>query len=410
MKGKIWIILMLAGTLVSCAKNQPQATAPAEPELPTVAVTLWSDRTELFMEYPALVAGENAGFAVHLTDLATYRPLGEGTATLEFESGGQVTRFESKAPSRPGIFRVDVRLDRAGDYRAVLKVRAPKLRGSARSGGICRIRKQGRGYCPDKAGSPSGGDPISEGAAVGVRVCDRGGGSAQDRRVAAGAGRRPDPRRRRRERHQPGSRALVAFAPAPDSREASAAGRSDCRGHSFHRPLLRIWRASSSNSRRRKRIWPRRAACASDWKACSPTARFRPAEWRRQRPTKRRRRREFRPPRKGWRSSNAAGRAPTETKAVPAHSKSERRLSGIVTSLSAVTGGSVEAGQEILHITDIDRVWVVAEVPESEAEVLQNLKRAELQIGSGIDRNPGRAREDRTDRTTSWIPNRGAFR
>jgi len=74
-------------------------------------------------------------------------------------------------------------------------------------------------------------------------------------------------------------------------------------------------------------------------------------------------------------------------------------LSGIVSSLSAVAGGSVEAGQEILHITDIDRVWVVAGVPESEAGVLQNLSRAELQIGSGAIEIPsGRGRIERIGR------------
>lgn len=127
MKGKIWIILILAASLASCSKDQSQTTAPEEPQLPTVSVTLWSDRTELFMEYPELVRGENTAFAVHLTDLRTYRPLGEGTATIEFENSGKVARFESEAPSRPGIFRVDVHLDEPGSYHAILRVRAPKL-------------------------------------------------------------------------------------------------------------------------------------------------------------------------------------------------------------------------------------------------------------------------------------------
>jgi cobalt-zinc-cadmium efflux system membrane fusion protein len=79
------------------------------------------------MEHPEMIRGEDAAFSVHLTDLATYRPLGEGTATLDFELGGKIASFASKAPARPGIFRVDVRLDAAGDYRAVLRVKAPDL-------------------------------------------------------------------------------------------------------------------------------------------------------------------------------------------------------------------------------------------------------------------------------------------
>ena len=56
----------------------------------------------------------------------------------------------------------------------------------------------------------------------------------------------------------------------------------------------------------------------------------------------------------------------------------------MVTTLSAVTGSSVEAGQEILHITDLDRVWVIADVPESESDILRNLKQAELENGMTV--------------------------
>jgi RND family efflux transporter MFP subunit len=68
-------------------------------------------------------------------------------------------------------------------------------------------------------------------------------------------------------------------------------------------------------------------------------------------------------------------------------------LSGMVIALSVVTGSSVEAGQELLRIMDPDRVWVEALVPESESEILKNLRKAELQIGSAnvaIPSNRGR--------------------
>ena len=35
-------------------------------------MTDWTDKTELFMEYPPLVAGETALFAVHLTKLGDF--------------------------------------------------------------------------------------------------------------------------------------------------------------------------------------------------------------------------------------------------------------------------------------------------------------------------------------------------
>ena len=42
------------------------------------AVTLWSEKTELFMEYPALLVGEPAKLLVHLTALSDFAPIRSG--------------------------------------------------------------------------------------------------------------------------------------------------------------------------------------------------------------------------------------------------------------------------------------------------------------------------------------------
>ena len=58
--------VLSAITLSACSREG----APTEgTELPTLDVTHWTDKTELFMEYPPLVAGRAALFAVHLTKL-----------------------------------------------------------------------------------------------------------------------------------------------------------------------------------------------------------------------------------------------------------------------------------------------------------------------------------------------------
>ena len=146
MKAKIWFIVMLAGTLASCNTSQPQTAAPAEPELPTLSVTLWSERTELFMEHPELVRGENAAFAVHLTDLATYQPLAEGSGDTRVREGGQSNAIRQQE----AVEAWDIPSGRAArmqrvDTAAVLKVRAPKLEDRHDLGEIGRIREQGRG-------------------------------------------------------------------------------------------------------------------------------------------------------------------------------------------------------------------------------------------------------------------------
>ncbi len=104
-----------------------QAGGHAHDEPATVAVTHWTDRSELFMEYPVFVAGESGRSAIHVTDLADSSPLSEGEAIVVLRGkDGRVLEFRD-GPSRPGIFGVDLRVDRPGVYDMSLRVDAPNL-------------------------------------------------------------------------------------------------------------------------------------------------------------------------------------------------------------------------------------------------------------------------------------------
>lgn len=108
----------LACTLIGCG-GQERARPESPPELPRADITHWTDTTELFMEYPTLVAGQTALFAVHLTHLADFQPVTAGRAVLELtpEAGGPSNRLVGPTPSRPGIFRVEATAPAAGRYR-----------------------------------------------------------------------------------------------------------------------------------------------------------------------------------------------------------------------------------------------------------------------------------------------------
>ena len=120
-------LLLIAALLSGACSRQP--TQPPPPELPALDVTAWTDKTELFMEYPPLVAGEQALFAVHLTRLSDFSAMTAGRPRLEFtpESGGAPTVLQGMEPSRPGVFRVEGALPRAGRYRWALVVESPDL-------------------------------------------------------------------------------------------------------------------------------------------------------------------------------------------------------------------------------------------------------------------------------------------
>ena len=106
----------------------------AEPELPGQSVTLWTDRTELFMEHPPLLVGKEVRFAAHLTVLPAagappeFRALTAATVTLavEMAAGGTETVTVDK-PSNPGIFRPALTPKRAGPCRLTLRIRGPQL-------------------------------------------------------------------------------------------------------------------------------------------------------------------------------------------------------------------------------------------------------------------------------------------
>ena len=117
--------LVAAVALSGCASRKAPPEG-AEAELPTLDVTHWTEKTELFMEYPPLVAGRTALFAVHLTRMDDFKPVTAGRAKVEFmpEAGGRAEdarRAASRrdrersasedAPPAPGRYRWALVLD-----------------------------------------------------------------------------------------------------------------------------------------------------------------------------------------------------------------------------------------------------------------------------------------------------------
>jgi membrane fusion protein, heavy metal efflux system len=127
-------VLVLVSLVAACGRTPQQETAPEE-EPPTVAVTIWSERTELFMEYPPLVAGAEAAFHIHLTDLSNFQPLREGRVVVRFE-GETIERFEVDGPMTPGIFNVSLKVPAARRYQVAVEVHSANLKDELRVGPV----------------------------------------------------------------------------------------------------------------------------------------------------------------------------------------------------------------------------------------------------------------------------------
>src|SRR5215212_9387006 len=117
-------LLLIAASAAACGKREAPA---AKDEPPTLSVTHWTDSTELFMEYPPLVSGQSARFAVHLTTLKDFKALNAGRPSAEFipERGGAPTVFAGTDALRPGAFRVEGVPPAPGKYRWAILVNAP---------------------------------------------------------------------------------------------------------------------------------------------------------------------------------------------------------------------------------------------------------------------------------------------
>jgi len=113
---------------IFCLGCQSRDEATTEHEHEGSSVTLWTEKTELFMEYPALIAGQDAAFAVHLSDLKDFTPVTSGRLTCVFKNaaGGDLT-VVAESPSYPGIFRPIVKFSTAGVYDLEMRLEGQQV-------------------------------------------------------------------------------------------------------------------------------------------------------------------------------------------------------------------------------------------------------------------------------------------
>jgi RND family efflux transporter MFP subunit len=93
--------LLCAALLGGCKDSLETAAGGLEP----LVYIHFTDRTELFVEFRPLIAGEASTFAAHFTRMVDYTPVTQGTVDVVLSGGGAPTeRFRVAAPRAPGIF------------------------------------------------------------------------------------------------------------------------------------------------------------------------------------------------------------------------------------------------------------------------------------------------------------------
>ena len=124
---KVLCLVAAALMLTACRSNGPfPKAASGVPH--TNTMTHWTAKTELYLEYPRLIIGQTSRFAVHLTRLDDFKPVDSGRVEIRLgNQNGAPETFVTDAPSKAGIFGVDVRPTQPGVQRMSLKLASTNL-------------------------------------------------------------------------------------------------------------------------------------------------------------------------------------------------------------------------------------------------------------------------------------------
>ena len=126
-----YILIVLAFLAMSCNNkaedahaHNPDGSHEGE-EIPRLDHTIWTNKTELFVEFPALIVGSPSRLAAHFTVLDKHQPVREGSVTLSLIKGDKGIRNIADAPSSPGIFSPTIQPKEAGSYQLVFELKTP---------------------------------------------------------------------------------------------------------------------------------------------------------------------------------------------------------------------------------------------------------------------------------------------
>ncbi len=109
--------------VLGCHSSADRAASAPASDRPTQSITHYGPWTELYVEFPALVAGLDSPFAAHLTKLADFKPLEAGRVTIVLAgAAGAEERFEVSAPTVPGFFRPVAKPAGVGDRQLAAEV------------------------------------------------------------------------------------------------------------------------------------------------------------------------------------------------------------------------------------------------------------------------------------------------
>ena len=119
--------VFVASFLTSCTNDKlehprgDETLTEEEPE--PLAYTLYTDKSELFVEFKPLTVGKTSKFAAHFTKLGeNFKAVTEGSVSVSLVGNKKQPVNKTDSPSSPGIFRLDLKPENAGTYQLVFDI------------------------------------------------------------------------------------------------------------------------------------------------------------------------------------------------------------------------------------------------------------------------------------------------
>jgi RND family efflux transporter MFP subunit len=113
----------LMAALTGGCRGGGQKASEAEAEHGNWSVTAWSDHFEVFPEVEPLVAGQAADAHTHVTVLADFSPLREGSVSAILRGPSGTQEFAGTF-RRDGIYGIEIKPAREGEYELSFRIKA----------------------------------------------------------------------------------------------------------------------------------------------------------------------------------------------------------------------------------------------------------------------------------------------
>ena len=128
---KYIIIILMAFAFTACQSTEEhehdEEGNHLAAETPSLVHTVWTKKSELFVEFPALIVGHESRFAAHFTYLEKHQAVTNGSLTISLMGNKKGIRQTVDSPASVGIFKPTLVPKQAGIYQLKFELKTPTI-------------------------------------------------------------------------------------------------------------------------------------------------------------------------------------------------------------------------------------------------------------------------------------------